>query len=421
VSSISIEGAAEVLLPPEPGLAYLRHDRAGRQRTAPGSVTSRDGAIAALDDDEAADVRIDARGCAVVPGLVDCHTHLPFVGWRADEYAKRVAGVPYLEIARAGGGIRRSARLLAEASDEEVLEHSADLADEMLRLGTTAFECKTGYGLSADAERRSLRLAGDLSARVRGQRVVSTALLGHAVPDGHTPDSWMAEVEALVPALVRGGARDRVGGELVALDIYVESIAFTNDHLRRMAALARRCGLHMRAHVEQFASHASVPVAVEAGARSVDHLSCMPHEHLPALAASETAAVLLPAAEFLGRERTPLARELADAGAICALATDLNPGTSPVASMPLVIGLAVRMYGWTAPEALLAATLNAAWVLGLSGELGSIEVGKRGDLVVLEGPIESVPYRLGHDPVVAVIAAGELVHVSPGAGWRVTS
>jgi imidazolonepropionase len=211
---------------------------------------------------------------------------------------------------------------------------------------------------------------------------------------------------------------EAVGLGAEALDLYVESIAFTNAHLERMGAMARDAGIALRAHVEQFATHRSVPVALAAGARSVDHLSCLHPDDLVPLARSECAAVLLPAAEVLGAERVAPGRALADAGAICVLATDLNPGTSPVASLPLVVGLAVRRYGWTAREALLAVTLNAAWVIGRSAELGSLEPGKRADLVVLDGPVEHVPYRLGHDPVVAVVTGGEVVHLRPGEEGR---
>ena len=161
-----------------------------------------------------------------------------------------------------------------------------------------------------------------------------------------------------------------------------------------------------------------MPVALEAGARSVDHLSCLRPDDVAPLAAAECAAVLLPGAEFIGAERVAPARALADAGAICVLATDANPGTSPIVSMPLVVGLAVRRYGWTVREALLAATLNAAWVLRMSAETGSLEVGKRADVLVLDGPIEHVPYRFGHNPVALAFAGGELAYVARGAEWR---
>jgi imidazolonepropionase len=161
-------------------------------------------------------------------------------------------------------------------------------------------------------------------------------------------------------------------------------------------------------------------VALAAGARSVDHLACLHPDDLAPLAAAECAAVLLPGAEFLGAEQVAPGRALADAGAICVLATDANPGTSPVTSLPLVIGLAARRYGWSTREALLAVTLNAAWTLGRSDRLGSIEPGKRADLVLLDGPVEQVAYRFGRNPVAATFVAGVPVHVRPDAAWRFT-
>jgi imidazolonepropionase len=160
----------------------------------------------------------------------------------------------------------------------------------------------------------------------------------------------------------------------------------------------------LRAHVEQFNANRSVPVALAAGARSVDHLACLHPDDLAPLAAAECAAVLLPGAEFLGAEEPAPGRALADAGAICVLATDCNPGTSPVSALPVVIGLAVRRYGWSAREALAACTLNAAWVLGYE-DRGSIEVGKRADLVLLDVPVEHIPYRFGRNPVVEVLSS----------------
>jgi len=394
---IELRGAAQVLrLPGEP---YLRHDRAGELALEPGDL-----AVEAAED-----AAIDATGCAVLPGFVDCHTHLPFAGWRADEYERKVTGVPYEEIARLGGGIASSARSLAAASDEEVLAQARTLAGELLAHGTTAFEGKTGYGLSRDGEARAARLGRELAAQVR-QPMRLTGLFAHAVPPGFTADAWMDEAEAL--------AREC---DVDALDIFVESVAFGNEHLARMGAIARATGRDLRAHSEQLSTLRSVPVALEWGARSVDHLSRMHPDDIAPLAASETAAVLLPGAELMNAEHTAPARELADAGAICVLATDLNPGTSPIASLPVIAGLAVRRYGWSVREALLAATLNAAWVLGWSGELGSLEQGKRADVLLLDGPAEHVPYRFGHNPVAAVFAAGELAWLRPDQAWRVRS
>jgi imidazolonepropionase len=408
MTSVAIAGAAQVLRPPQDGLPYLRHDRAAELALEPGDVLVDGGRVASFAGAAGADVGIDATGCAVLPGFVDCHTHLPFAGWRAEEYERKVTGVPYAEIARAGGGIASSARALAETDDESVLRQAEALAGEMLRHGTTAFEGKTGYGLSVEAEARSARLARTLAERVP-QPMAVTGLFAHAVPPGWAPDAWMDEAERLAHEC-----------DVDALDIFVESVAFANEHLGRMGAIARATGRPLRAHVEQLATHRSVPVALAQGARSVDHLCRVHPDDVAPLAAAECAAVLLPGAELLDDEHTPPARELAGAGAICVLATDLNPGTCPVASMPLTIGLAVRRYGWSVREALLAATLNAAWVLGWSGELGSLEPGKRADLLVLDGPAEHVPYRFGHNPVAAVLLEGELAWVRPDQAWRVT-
>jgi imidazolonepropionase len=404
VTALCIDGAAEVLRPPTDGLPYLRHDRAGELRLDPSPVAIADGRIAGFQRDDGAAERIDATGCAVIPGLVDCHTHLPFAGWRAEEYELKVTGVAYEEIARRGGGIASSARAFAQASDDEILAQARSLVAEMLTCGTTAFEGKTGYGLSVEAETRAVRLGRELGA----DRV--TGLFAHAVPDGYEADAWMDEVDALAAAC-----------DVDALDIYVESVAFADEHLERLGAIAAREDMALRAHVEQFNANRSVPVALAAGARSVDHLACLHPDDIGPLASAECAAVLLPGAELMSDERTPPARELADAGAICALATDCNPGTSPIVSLPLIVGLAVRRYGWTALEALLACTLNAAWVLDLSSDLGSLEVGKRADVVLLDGPISHVPYRFGRNPVCVVVRAGEVAWVRPDAAWRLSS
>jgi imidazolonepropionase len=396
-----IENAIEVLRPPQDGLPYLRHDHASEIVLDPVPIAIEGDRIAAFE--AGGDVRIDATGCAVLPGLVDCHTHLPFAGWRAEEYELKVTGVPYEEVARRGGGIAASARAFAETSDEAVLAQARALRAEMLAHGTTAFEGKSGYGLSVDAEERSVRLGRELGA----DRF--TGLFAHAIPDGYDADGWMDEVDALAARC-----------DVDALDIYVESVAFANVHLERLGAIAAREGVALRAHVEQFNANRSVPVALAAGARSVDHLACLHPDDVAPLAAAQCAAVLLPGAELMSDEHTPPARALADAGAICALATDCNPGTSPIVSLPLIVGLAVRRYGWTAREALLACTLNAAWVLGISDELGSLEPGKRADLVLIDCPVAHVPYRFGRNPVCLVLRAGEVVWARADAGWRVT-
>ena len=407
----SFDNAEQVLLPPEPGLPHLRTHRAAELTLEPGGITvDNDGRITALESTTDAETHIDATGCALLPGLVDCHTHLPFAGWRAQEYEQKVTGVPYEEISKAGGGIASSARALRETPDEQVLDQATQLAAEMLQTGTTTFECKSGYGLSRDGELRSLQLATELGRRI-DQTTTRTALLAHAVPNGYTADTWMDEVEAMIP---------EASEYADTLDIFVESIAFGLEHLDRLGTLATENNLTLRAHVEQFSTMRSVPVALRHNARSLDHLSAIHPDDIGPLGESHTAAVLLPGAEFMGEEATAPARDLIDSGAIVVLATDANPGTSPVFSLPTIVGLAVRRYGLTTREALLAVTLNAAYVLKLQDEQGSIEPGKRADLVLLDCPTEHIAYRLGRNPVAATFVAGEPVYVRPDAAWRIT-
>ena len=402
--SVSIEGAAQVLRPPRDRMQHLRGpSELNGQTLAPGDVAVDAGVITGFERDGRAQLAIDASGCAVIPGFVDCHTHLPFAGWRAGEYEQKLTGVPYEQIARGGGGIRSSARALASMTDERVLAQATALAVEMLATGTTTFECKSGYGLSRDAELRSLALARELAGLVP-QTTLSTALLAHSVPEGYDAGSWMAVVEEMMPSVLALGT-------VTALDIFVESIAFGLQELEWMGALAAAAGLTLRVHGEQLSCMRSVPVALRAGARSIDHLSQVHEDDIGPLANAACAAVLLPAAEFLGSELRVPGRALTDEGAIVVLATDANPGTAPVFSIPLVIGLAARLYGFGVLETLGMATLNAAWVLDLAHDRGSIEAGKRADLLVLDGPVESIAYRFGHNPVQIALIGGAPVYV----------
>jgi len=349
------------------------------------------------------------RGC-VVPGFVDCHTHLPFYGWRADEFEARLAGASYRDL-HGEGGISRSARMLAAASDDEVLAFCAPLLSEMAAAGTTALEMKTGYGLSVEAELRQARLARTLAARVP-QTCNVTLLACHAVPDGMTREDWVrAACEELIPAASSEGLVD-------AVDIYVEDIAFTVGDLRKVAASATAAELAVRCHADQLGASRAAEVAAEIGARSADHLNHIGAEGIASLAAAPTIAVVLPASTLMLRAPAPPVRKLIDAGAAVALSTDFNPGTSPVLSMPEVIALACSLYGMLPAEALTAATANPAWVLGLSDSLGTLSVGKRADFLVLDSDdVRDIPYRPGHSPVVETWIGGELVasRSDPGA------
>jgi imidazolonepropionase len=370
--------------------------------------------VGRVDSARSFEASFDASGCAVVPGFVDPHTHLPFYGWRGDEDAARLAGMRYETLHREEGGIFRSARMLAEASDDEVLAFSMALSERMLRRGTTTFETKSGYGLSLEAELRQLRLARRLADRVP-QRVVSTCLAAHAVPKGRSEGEWVGEVaQELLPVVVEEDLAE-------ACDIYVETIAFSLEHAARLAHAAEELGLRMRVHGDQLADNQTASFAARWGFASVDHLNHCSAGGVEDLAEVETAAVLLPGATFTLRQETkPPARALLDAGAVVSVGTDLNPGTSPIHSMPFVIALACRMYGLRPREALVCATVNAAFTLGLDHEVGRVQEGHRGDLVILDvRDIDELAYRADHDPIAAVVCGGRLVHVAPGFEGRV--
>ena len=339
---------------------------------------------------------------AVLPGFVDCHTHLPFYGWRADEFEVRLAGKTYRDL-HGGGGIYRSARLLAEGRDDEVLGFSRTLTEEMLAHGTTALELKTGYGLSVEGELRQARLARSLAKEIP-QTVRVTLLCCHAIPSDRSREDWVEEVcEQLIPAAAEEGLAD-------AADVYVEDIAFSVEDLAKVAKVAREHGLAVRCHADQLGASGAAEGAAAAGARSADHLNHISDKGVQALAGSDTVAVLLPVSTLFLRAAPPPVLDLIAAGAAVALATDFNPGTSPCLSMPEVMSVAASLYRLPPLAAIGAATLNAAWVLRLHEELGSLEVGKRADFVVLDSPDAAmVPYRPGHNPIVETWIGGERV------------
>jgi imidazolonepropionase len=381
-----------------------------------GSVTCSDGRISSVGPAESGtDSVFDAEGCTVIPGLVDCHTHLPFFGWRADEDAARLSGVRYEDIHGRSGGIFRSAQLLADASDRQVIAFSSRLALQMLQSGTTTFETKSGYGLSVEAELRQLRLARELAQKVP-QRVVTTCLAAHAIPEGKDQGQWIGEAaNDLLPAAAAEGLCS-------AVDIYVESIAFALEHAARLAETAKGLGLAMRVHADQLADNQTAAFATRWAFRSADHLNHTSLDAVDDLAASDTAAVLLPGATFTLRQTVkPPARALIEAGAIVALGTDLNPGTSPIASLPLAMALGCRLYALSPLEALVAATVNAAFALGLENDIGRIEPGLAGDLVILDAPsFEHLVYRPDGDHIVAVICGGEVSYIRPGSEPRLS-
>ncbi len=343
------------------------------------------------------------EGCTIAPGFVDCHTHLPFAGWRAEEFEARLSGVSYRDL-HGEGGIYRSERMLAEASDDEVLAFCRSLVQEMAEHGTTALELKTGYGLSVEAELRQARLARRLSEEAP-QTCSVTLLACHAVPEGMGRADWVRVVcDELIPA----AARERL---VDAVDVYVEDIAFSVDDLAEVARCATDLGLPLRCHADQLGPSGAAEAAVALVARSADHLNHVSATGIAALGgAPATVAVLLPTSTLFLGSSPPDVRALLDAGAAVAIATDFNPGTSPVLSMPEAIATACSLYGLRPLEALAAATVNASAALGLLPQRGTLAPGRPADLVVLDGDaFRMVPYRPGHNPVVRTFVDGERV------------
>jgi imidazolonepropionase len=343
------------------------------------------------------------EGCTIVPGFVDSHTHLPFVGWRSDEFEARLSGISYRDL-HGEGGIYRSARLFAEASDDEVLEFCRPLVREMADHGTTALELKTGYGLSVEAELRQAGIARRL-AEEAPQTCTVTLLACHAVPKAMSREDWVRTAcEELIPAAAADGLAD-------AVDVYVEDIAFTLDDLRAVAEIAAAHGLPLRCHADQLGPSGAAEAAVALGARSADHLNHVSSSGVRALGhAPATAAVLLPTSTLFLGASPPDVRGMLAAGAAVAIATDCNPGTSPIASMPEAVAIACSLYGMKPLEALAAATIVPAWVLGLSDAHGTLAPGRRADFVILDGDaFRQVPYRPGHNPVLHTYVGGKRV------------
>jgi imidazolonepropionase len=349
--------------------------------------------LAALDGDVE---ELDARGLCAIPGLVDCHTHACFAGDRVEEFALRAAGATYEELHAAGGGILSTVRATRNAAPGELEANVRGHRDWMRRAGTTTFEAKSGYGLDRRTELRSLHAIRDAGG-------VPTFLGAHAVPpefdDADDYVDWLLAEVAPNAAKVAEMA-----------DVFLERGAFDADQARRYLEGCRRLGLAPRLHGDQFTESGAISVAVDVGARSVDHLEATGETGIRALAASDVVAVLLPAsALFLGR-RIPPARSLVDAGAAVALATDFNPGSAFCESLPLICSLAATQLQMSPAEALAACTVNAAHVLRRADRIGRLAPGFNADLVLLDAPDwRYLAYHLGGPVVAATIVGGGVV------------
>ncbi len=351
------------------------------------------------------DEMLDAAGGCVVPGFVDPHTHLPFAGYREDEFDRRLQGETYAEIAASGGGIVATMAATRRASDEELLALTLARLDRQLLSGTTTTEAKSGYGLDRDNELKQLRVLREAAAR-HPVEVAPTAMPGHEVPPEWRldADGYVNHVVAeIYPAIAHEHLAE-------AVDVFCETGVFSPAQTRRLLADAGRHGWRIHLHADELTDLGGAELAAELGAASASHLLHVSDIGIAALAAAGVVAVALPGVSFFLRDRYAPVRTLINAGVPVALASDCNPGSSHTESMPAVMALGCLGAGLTSEEALVAATLNAAAALGRADRVGSLEPGKQADLVVLDAPsAKHLVYHFGVNLVRHVVKAGRVV------------
>jgi imidazolonepropionase len=354
----------------------------------------------------ACDRRIDAHGRVVMPAFVDCHTHACWAGQRFDEFEMMLAGVSYLDVLRRGGGIMATVRAVRNASEDELADLLLMRLARMAALGTGAVEVKSGYGLDTETELKMLRAIRRVAV-VSPLAVTPTFLGAHAI-DRDNPRFVEQTINETLPAVVR-----EFPG--ITCDAYCEASAWSLDDARRLFENARDLGCPLRVHADQFNSLGMTRLAVEMGAVSVDHLEATSHVDLLHLAHSRTMGVMLPCSGFHLDGRYAPGRAFVDAGGALAIATNYNPGSAPTPSMPFTIALACRTLKLTPAEAIAAATYNAACVLGLEDEVGSIEPGKRADVQILDSADErELGFEIAGAGPLMLMLGGQVVHHRAG-------
>lgn len=348
---------------------------------------------------------VDAAGALVIPGLIDCHTHLAFAGWRAEEFERRIQGESYLEIARGGGGIAETVRLTREASEAALAKRAGGFLHAMLSLGVTTVECKSGYGLDRETELKLLRVYRRLGTR-QPVRLVSTFLGAHTVPAElrDQRERYLALlVDELIPEIGRAG--------LAAFcDVFVEASAFSVEEARRIFSAGAAAGLRPKLHADQLTAGGGAELAAEVGAASADHLEHASDAGIAAMAEAGVVAVSLPLASlYLGQPPMP-ARKFIEAGVAVAVATDFNPGSAPSYHLPLALTLACTMQKMTPAEALKGATIHAGRAVGLAARIGSIEAGKAADLALIDAPdVNHWLYHFRPNACLATIVGGRVI------------
>ncbi len=348
---------------------------------------------------------VDATGQVVTPGLVDPHTHLIFGGSREDEFYLRAQGADYMDIMEAGGGIASSVRSTRKASLDELVALGRQRLDWMLKMGVTTVECKSGYGLDLDTELKQLEAVRILQ-REQPVELVSTFLGAHAWPD-EFKDDQEGYVDFLINTVL-----PRIKDEDLAeyVDVFTEKGVFSVDQSRRIFQKAKELGFKLRIHADEMNTLGGAELAAELGTSSADHLLMISNDGIEALSKSDVIPVLLPGTAFTLRKPYAPARKMLDAGLPLALATDFNPGSCPTASLGLVMSIACLYMAMTPEEVFHAVTINAAYSLGRSDRLGSIEVGKQADLAIFDvDNFKKIPYFFGVNLVTTVVKAGQVI------------
>lgn len=376
-----------------------------------GAVASAGGRIAWVGRE--ADLPVSARaqtaevipcgGAWMTPGLIDCHTHIVFAGDRSSDFRSRLQGRSYAEIARAGGGIMSTVRATRRASSEELTRHAAARGRELAEWGVTTIEVKSGYGLELETELRMLEVAASLGDHLHAD-ISPTLLAAHAVPSeyaGRRNDYLRLVVDEIVPAALQQG-------HATAIDVFCEDIAFTPAESRTILEAGISAGLDGRIHADQLSDQGGGVLAAEVGARSADHLECLSSHGVEAMAAAGVSAVLLPGAAYTLRAASiPPVGAMRLAGVEMALATDANPGSSPITNVGMILNLACIHFGLTPEEALLGFTAAGARVLGLHDDRGTLEPGKRADFALWDvRDLAELCYRVGASPLKSLVKDG---------------
>lgn len=398
------------LLATPQGVAARRGAEQGELQLLPGAWVALEGErIAAIGQGQPetapGDRVIDAGGRLVTPGLVDAHTHLIFGGWRQNELGQKLHGVPYLDILAQGGGILSTVRATHRATEQELAGKAAAVLGEMLAMGVTTCEAKSGYGLTPEEEYKQLRVIRRLN-ETQPVELVATFMGAHALPEEYKQrreDYIRLLTEEMIPAVAQEGLAE-------FCDVFCEKGVFSAEESRRILEAGIRHGLRPKVHADEIEAIGGSQLAGELGAISAEHLIVCPPEGIAALAAGGTVACCLPATSFyLGAAYAP-ARDMIAAGVPVAVATDFNPGSCPGSSLQLAMNIACLKYRMTPEEVLTAVTLNAAAAIGRAERIGSIESGKQADLLLWDAPdLDYICYRFGSNLVHTVIKRGRII------------